>query len=135
MSASGPQPGDKTTVRGNSEGISRVRFSPRGTVLAAASWDKSVTVYNPAAAPVSTFSTWAPVLDVTFTDEEHITLSGGLDCAVTRYDHKAGTAVELGSHTEAVRCVEFAAKDGERKRRGEEVGSGDLRVIVVQLLA
>jgi len=96
------------------DGIAALRFSPvEPALLAAASWDGSVRVYDTAAnAPTAELRVSpAPVLDVAFSEDGSVVYSGGLDRTVRAHSLGAsgGAATVLGGHDDAVRSVHFSA--------------------------
>ncbi|XP_065368681.1 mitotic checkpoint protein BUB3 [Calliphora vicina] len=89
--------------------ISTVRFGPKSNqYLIASSWDGTVRFYDVVNNAVrQKFVQGAPVLDVTFMDVVHV-VSGSLDNHLRLYDVNTHTENIVGSHDEAIRCVEYA---------------------------
>jgi WD40 repeat protein len=97
------------------DGVSRVRWLDANYLLVS-SWDGSVSVHEVgqhASRRVGQYSHQGPVLDVTVGEPGcGVSLSGGLDMAVLRHDFETGVSDVLGSHTGAVKCVEYNAARG-----------------------
>lgn len=97
------------------DGVSRVRWLDANYLLVS-SWDGSVSVHEVgqhASRRVGQYSHQGPVLDVTVGEPGcGVSLSGGLDMAVLRHDFETGVSDVLGSHSGAVKCVEYNAARG-----------------------
>lgn len=89
--------------------IQSVKFGPQSNnFLLTASWDSSVRLYDITHNNMALkYTHTGPVLDVAFQDTNHC-WSGGLDRQVKLVDLTSGNETVVGSHTEAVRCVESA---------------------------
>ncbi|PVD29616.1 hypothetical protein C0Q70_08871 [Pomacea canaliculata] len=91
------------------DGISAVKFGPSSNqFLLVSSWDDSVRLYDVVANNMRIkYMHAAPVLDCCFQDAVHA-YSGGLDKMLKMYDFNTNSEMTVGSHDEAIRCVEFA---------------------------
>lgn len=98
---------DKAIVDPPKDGISTVCFAPNNpNLLAASSWDKSVTVYNTLSnTRVVSFALKAAVLDTAFNHTGNSLYAGGLDNSLSTLDLETGVASVIGKHGDAVRCV------------------------------
>ncbi|KAG9509052.1 Mitotic checkpoint protein BUB3, partial [Fragariocoptes setiger] len=87
--------------------IQSVKFSPHnGRHLLVASWDSAVRLYDVESNIVKArYNHSEPVLDIAYEGSEAF-WSGSVDKTVKRYDISTQTATTVGSHTDAVRCVE-----------------------------
>ena len=90
------------------DGVSALRFSPTDTtLLASASWDCSVRLYDTAANTLrTTYKHKAPVLDVAFVGADKL-VSGGLDRELLLY------VVLLRSSILAIRCSASLSSVGQ----------------------
>ncbi|KAG1679846.1 hypothetical protein FOA52_012760 [Chlamydomonas sp. UWO 241] len=94
------------------DGVSALRFSRDSDLLLAASWDKTVRLYDAASFTArGTIHLAAPVLGVCAQDDANA-YAGSLDGQVSRLSLPGLHASPLGSHGAAVRCVEFSASRG-----------------------
>ncbi|KAJ3267970.1 hypothetical protein HDU76_011543, partial [Blyttiomyces sp. JEL0837] len=124
-----------------SDGISSLQFSPSDpSQLLVGSWDKSVTLYDVESNRVKfQYFHEAPVLDVAFAKSSQA-FSGGLDKQLKCVDLESETESNLGSHENAIRCVEYASTTGNvvtggwdrkiklwdpRSRKNAEISSHD----------
>ena len=95
-----------------SDGIAALSFSPDASkpLLAVGSWDKSVSIVDAQQnLKIGLHSHSAAVLDVCF--DRTCVYSGGLDRRVVRYDCSNMQTVTVGTHDDAVRCLELT-QDG-----------------------
>jgi cell cycle arrest protein BUB3 len=98
------------------DGITRIRFGPNSAqFLLVSSWDSSVRLYDVLNNTLRTRYSHGingsnlPVFDCCFQDPIHV-WSGGLDNALKAFDINSGTETVVGSHDNAVRCVEFSSE-------------------------
>ncbi|CAG9809053.1 unnamed protein product [Chironomus riparius] len=91
--------------------ISSLSFGPESSqYLIASSWDGGVRLYDVLGNNLrQKYVHNCPVLDVCFQDQVH-TISGGLDGGLKLYDLNTSSEANLGSHDNAVKCVEFSTK-------------------------
>ncbi|KAI9226396.1 MAG: mitotic checkpoint protein BUB3-like protein [Piptocephalis tieghemiana] len=88
------------------DGISTVQFSPSSSLVAAASWDGKVHVYEVGAGGKrQELGHPSAVLSSTFTDSDRTLVSGGLDRALRSWDVETGQSNTLLHHEDAIRCV------------------------------
>lgn len=94
-----------------SDVISSVKFGPNSSqFLIASSWDCTVRLYDVVNNSLrQKYMHDAPILDVVFQDPVH-TISGGMDNQLKLYDLNTHAESTLGSHDEAVKCIEYASK-------------------------
>ncbi|XP_055319819.1 mitotic checkpoint protein BUB3 [Sitodiplosis mosellana] len=94
-----------------SDVISSCKFAPNSNqFLLVSSWDCTVRLYDTVSnASRQKFSHEAPVLDCTFQDAVHVA-SGGLDNTLKFYDLNTHTDTIIGTHNDAIKCVEMASK-------------------------
>ncbi|KAI8921578.1 WD40-repeat-containing domain protein [Entophlyctis helioformis] len=94
------------------DGISSVEFSRIDpSLLAVASWDKTVSLYDVVANVTrARYSHQAAVLDLAFSSAEDVVYSAGLDRVVKQYNVASQSERDLGSHEDAVRCVEYSSE-------------------------
>eukprot|EP01029_Cantina_marsupialis_P000102 TRINITY_DN1010_c1_g2_i2.p2 TRINITY_DN1010_c1_g2~~TRINITY_DN1010_c1_g2_i2.p2 ORF type:complete len:302 (+),score=53.79 TRINITY_DN1010_c1_g2_i2:1310-2215(+) len=98
-----------TIVSPPKDGISSLTFSTNSNLLLVGSWDTTVRLYDAAAnVQRSMYHHKASVLDCCFADNTRA-FSGGLDRSVTMYEFNTGTQLSLGTHDNAIKCMEFAA--------------------------
>ncbi|KAH6564551.1 hypothetical protein BASA50_008770 [Batrachochytrium salamandrivorans] len=92
------------------DGISSVEFSKTDkNLLAVSSWDKSVSIYDVVAnRTVARYTHKAAVLDVAFSATASVVYSGGLDRALRRFDVASKIETSLGTHEEAISCVNYS---------------------------
>eukprot|EP00823_Brevimastigomonas_motovehiculus_P009332 TRINITY_DN89_c0_g3_i1.p1 TRINITY_DN89_c0_g3~~TRINITY_DN89_c0_g3_i1.p1 ORF type:complete len:339 (+),score=56.97 TRINITY_DN89_c0_g3_i1:85-1101(+) len=97
-----------------SDGISTVKFAHKSDLLLISSWDNTVRLYNTTKNELLNKyeEHKGAVLDCTFSADDAAAFSGGLDKNVIMTDIKSGKSVVLGSHKQAVRCVEYHAPTG-----------------------
>uniref|UniRef100_U5EUS7 Mitotic checkpoint protein BUB3 n=1 Tax=Corethrella appendiculata TaxID=1370023 RepID=U5EUS7_9DIPT len=91
--------------------ISAVKFAPNSSqFLLVSSWDCSVRLYDVQNNSMrQKYYHDTPVLDIAFQDSVR-TVSGGLDNLVKIYDLNTHSENILGTHDDAVKCVEVATK-------------------------
>eukprot|EP00884_Botryococcus_braunii_P002091 jgi/Botrbrau1/11883/Bobra.126_2s0017.1 len=95
-----------------SDGVTCVRFAPRGVTLLASSWDGTVTLFDASnGAMSSSYAAGSPLLDATFQDESAV-LTAGLDGHVKRFDFVGRAEGVIGRHEGPVRCVEWLSQGG-----------------------
>lgn len=94
-----------------SDVISALKFEPTNNqFLIASSWDCSVRLYDTVNNNMrQKYLHNSPVLDVAFQDSTH-TASGGLDNQLKFYDLNTHSEAILGSHDDAIKCVEYSTK-------------------------
>ncbi|TPX64558.1 hypothetical protein SpCBS45565_g05816 [Spizellomyces sp. 'palustris'] len=96
------------------DGISSLQFSPENpSLLLTASWDKKIRLYDVSSDELR--QEWldkAPVLDICFSDGDH-GFSVGLDRKLKSLDLNAPGQSVIGSHEDAIRCVEYAKRTGQ----------------------
>lgn len=94
-----------------SDGISSVKFAPSTNLLLAACWDSQLRLYDASTDGrlVHSFTSTHPILDSCFLDNSHA-VAAGLDQKIKLYDlnHQTATSQVLGTHTKAIRCVEYS---------------------------
>jgi cell cycle arrest protein BUB3 len=127
-----------------SDGISSVAFSHASGshLLVAASWDATLRVYDAKAnEPRGTLAHRGAALDASFWVDDAKVVGGGLDKSLRLYDLAAGpnaSPVVLGSHKEAIRCVNCAVAqsavysgswDGTIGRWDPRSGSGPTQTV------
>ncbi|CAG0892682.1 unnamed protein product [Darwinula stevensoni] len=90
------------------DGVTSVTFGPSSSkYLLVSSWDCSVRLYDPVANSLKCKYTHSrPVLDCCFQDAVHA-YSGGLDNTLKMYDLNTSCESIIGTHEDAIRCVEF----------------------------
>jgi len=96
--------------------ISRVRFAPApsGQHLLVASWDAHVRLYDVAANSLTGLHKFElPVLDSCFLHDATRCVSVGLNKKVVSFDFRSQQDTQIGSHDEAIRCVEFHNPTGQ----------------------
>lgn len=94
------------------DGISRVRFAPRGggNTLLVSSWDTHVRLYDVAQGMLMAMHRHShAVLDCAFLQDPSKAVSGGLSQQVIVRDFPTQSDLRLGAHDGAIRCVEFHA--------------------------
>lgn len=95
------------------DGITAARFANTTDLLLASSWDKSVRLYATRSNQLRhTYEHKAAVLDCSFSSDDTKAFSGGLDRDLNMVDLKTGTKSVLGSHAEAIKCVEYHYETG-----------------------
>lgn len=97
-----------------SDGITNVTFSPvpNSNQLLVSSWDCGVRLYNVAQNTMAhMYSHPYAVLDCCFS-EPNISFSGGLDRTLKMYDFGSQLESTLGTHLDAIRCVEYCPELG-----------------------
>ncbi|EGD78076.1 mitotic checkpoint protein BUB3 [Salpingoeca rosetta] len=103
---------DTELVSPPQDGISSVVFSPTSNLLLVASWDKTCRLYDVDSNTLKfTFSHDAPVLDCAFLDDT-TAFGAGIDKQLHKYDLTTGKSSVVGSHSEAIKCVECSIKHG-----------------------
>ncbi|KAJ8331717.1 mitotic spindle checkpoint protein Bub3 [Batrachochytrium dendrobatidis] len=97
------------------DGISSMEFSKTDkNLLAVSSWDKTVTIYDVSANhPVAGYKHKAAVLDLAFSSTAPVVYSGGLDRALRRFDVVSKTETSLGTHEEAISCINYSKEIGQ----------------------
>ncbi|RIB11754.1 mitotic checkpoint protein BUB3-like protein [Gigaspora rosea] len=92
-----------------SDAISSIVFSPISPIhLLVSSWDKTIKLYNAEENSLrGSYNHDAPVLDCCMSDETHV-YSGGLDNCIKSFDINTHTGFIVGSHENAVKCVEYS---------------------------
>jgi len=110
--ASGPPTIDTELSNPPTDGISTVRFSHSFPgLLLASSWDTTVRLYDVHSNQIRcSYAHKAPVLDCCFSSSM-VSYSGGIDKVVKMCDLSSGTEKILGTHEEAVRCVEYCHEE------------------------
>ncbi|ORX40809.1 WD40-repeat-containing domain protein [Kockovaella imperatae] len=98
------------------DSISRIKFSPTSNLLAVASWDNAVRLYQVDQQGQSMMqgklSHNAPVLDVTWTENGSHLCAAGCDNMATLYDAQTGTPQQVAQHDAPIKCVEFVNAKG-----------------------
>lgn len=97
-----------------SDGITNVTFSDASSSnhLLCSSWDSSVRLYDVGQNSLKhSFTHQSPVLDCCFMDNAK-SFSGGLDKNLVEYDFSSQVDSVIGSHLEAIRCVEYCPELG-----------------------
>ncbi|ORM40923.1 Mitotic checkpoint protein BUB3.1 [Babesia sp. Xinjiang] len=93
------------------EVISRVTFGRTRDILAAASWDKTVRIYDVDTAnrgrQLRSCPGTSPVLDCLFIDDDRKIVFGDLENNVNLVDVETGEVTTIGTHNGPVRCVNF----------------------------
>jgi cell cycle arrest protein BUB3 len=91
------------------DGISNVRFGPKGEYLLVSSWDSSVKLYDAIRnQSLLQYNARAAVLDCCFADSFHAA-SGGLDHQLQYVDLNTRQELILGEHSKPIRAVEYKA--------------------------
>eukprot|EP00040_Diaphanoeca_grandis_P024581 m.135327 g.135327 ORF g.135327 m.135327 type:complete len:324 (+) comp29788_c1_seq1:205-1176(+) len=95
------------------DGISSLSFSPApANFLMVTSWDQTVRLYDVVSNSLRTkFEVGTPVLSGCISSPIQ-GFSGGLDGTVRSHDLNSGTQSTVGSHTEAVRCLDYSQTKG-----------------------
>eukprot|EP00696_Hemimastix_kukwesjijk_P018241 gnl/Hemi2/7076_TR2420_c0_g1_i1.p1 gnl/Hemi2/7076_TR2420_c0_g1~~gnl/Hemi2/7076_TR2420_c0_g1_i1.p1 ORF type:complete len:350 (+),score=68.19 gnl/Hemi2/7076_TR2420_c0_g1_i1:50-1051(+) len=94
------------------DGISNVRFAPESNFLLATSWDTGVRLYDVQTNSIRfKYEHTAAVLDACFSDNTHC-FSGGVDRTLKTCELSTGTEEVIGSHDNAIRCVEYSRENG-----------------------
>lgn len=97
-----------------SDGITNVTFSnvPGSNQLLVSSWDNTVRLYNITQNTLQhMYSHQYAVLDCCFMDPTKA-FSGGLDRALKEYNFTTQTENILGTHLDAIRCIEYCPELG-----------------------
>ncbi|XP_055679323.1 mitotic checkpoint protein BUB3 [Lutzomyia longipalpis] len=94
-----------------SDVISSVEFGPNSNqFLGVGSWDCTTRIYDVSSSTLrQKFTQDAPVLDIAFQDPVHIA-TGSLDNRLIVYDLNTQAEKVVGTHDNAIKCVEYAGK-------------------------
>eukprot|EP00092_Neocalanus_flemingeri_P017517 GFUD01018950.1.p1 GENE.GFUD01018950.1~~GFUD01018950.1.p1 ORF type:complete len:329 (+),score=106.20 GFUD01018950.1:65-1051(+) len=94
------------------DGITNVTFSPNSPqFLLVSSWDKTVRLYDISSnTQRCSYTHSMPVLDCDYQDLTHV-WSGGLDNCLKSYDVNSRQERVLGSHENAIKCVEYSGEN------------------------
>jgi len=100
---------ERTLSSPPSDGVSALRFTPDGLLLAS-SWDSSLRLYDTQADEVrACFLQPSPLLDCDALADGKHAVSAGLDGAVRLHALAGGDSTTLGHHSGGVRCVRQAS--------------------------
>lgn len=93
------------------DGISAVTFAPNSSqFLLVSSWDCTVRLYDINENFMRMkYMHSSPVLDCCFQDAVHV-FSGGLDKVLKLYNFNTSTETVIGSHDNAIRCIDFCSE-------------------------
>jgi cell cycle arrest protein BUB3 len=93
------------------DGITNVVFAAQSDLLLASSWDKTVRLYDAAKNTMrAKYEQKAGVLDVCFqSDDDTKAYCGGIDRNLVMIDLKTGKQTTLGTHEQAIRCVQYSS--------------------------
>eukprot|EP00762_Andalucia_godoyi_P004162 ANDGO_06377.mRNA.1 Mitotic checkpoint protein BUB3.1 len=97
------------------DGITALSFPEfvDSSILAVSSWDSQVRLYNCGSRTLEhAFQCRGPMMDVSFMDDEHKLIAGGLDKTVRMFDLNrtaSSKSSKLGFHDDCVKCVGYLA--------------------------
>ncbi|CAD6589788.1 MAG: hypothetical protein TREMPRED_005516 [Tremellales sp. Tagirdzhanova-0007] len=98
------------------DSISKIAFSPNTDILAVASWDNGVRLYNVnsqgQSEPKAMHQHEAPVLDLTWTKTGQHLISSGCDNAARMYDIQTGQSQQVAGHDAPIKCCEYIDMNG-----------------------
>jgi cell cycle arrest protein BUB3 len=88
------------------DGITNLEFSPKQDLLAASSWAKTLSIYDPINnKKLDTFTDEAAILDFKYSPSGDKLNHGGLSLSVVQTDIQTGQILKLGKHTEGVKAI------------------------------
>jgi cell cycle arrest protein BUB3 len=88
------------------DGITNLEFSPTENTLAASSWAKSISIYDPNTnTKLKTILDSHPILDFKYSVDGLKLSHGGLSKRLIQTDIETEQILTLGKHTEAIKCV------------------------------
>ncbi|GFZ51395.1 Nuclear pore protein GLE2 [Saitozyma sp. JCM 24511] len=118
LSSFRPAQKDIELVQPPTDSVSDIEFAPTQPILAVASWDNNVRLYNVDSSgqsqPRAMYSHEGPVLDLAWSSDSSRLFSAGCDNAVRMYDVQAGgtNSQQVAAHDAPVKCVEFTEVNG-----------------------
>ncbi|KAK4688756.1 mRNA export factor, partial [Tremellales sp. Uapishka_1] len=111
MNAFRPTSKDIELVSPPPDSISKIAFSPVQDILAVASWDNNVRLYNVNAQgqsePKSMYAHEGPVLDLSWSKSGQQLFSSGCDNAARMHDLTTGQTTQVAAHDAPIKCVEY----------------------------
>jgi mRNA export factor len=101
-----------------SDSVSKIDFSPTQDVLAVASWDNNVRLYNVSNQgqnePKHMYNHEAPVLDLCWTKNGSHLFSAGCDNAVQMFDMTSMQKQQVAGHDAPIKCVRYIEVNGQQ---------------------
>ncbi|WVQ95354.1 hypothetical protein IAU59_002451 [Kwoniella sp. CBS 9459] len=98
------------------DSVSALAFHPSADVLAVASWDNNVRLYDVNSQGQSQgkamYSHQAPVLDLTWSKDGQYLFSSGCDNLVQMYNMQTQQTQQVAQHDAPIKCIEFAEVPG-----------------------
>nr|ODN96757.1 mRNA export factor [Cryptococcus depauperatus CBS 7855] len=98
------------------DSISNIAFSPTADILAVASWDNNIRLYDVNSQGQNQgkamYSHQGPVLDLTWSADGQYCFSAGCDNAVQMYNVQTQQPQQVAQHDAPIKCVEFAEVPG-----------------------
>ncbi|CAO3667879.1 unnamed protein product [Rhizopus microsporus] len=102
---------DFEVVSPPTDSISSLAFSPQADILAAASWDSAVRLYEVQptgnTVPKASYNHEGPVLCVDWSKDGTAVVSGGTDKAARMYNIVTGQSTQVAAHDEPIKAVKF----------------------------
>ncbi|KAK1923185.1 WD40-repeat-containing domain protein [Papiliotrema laurentii] len=98
------------------DSVSKIAFSPTQDILAVASWDNNVRLYEVNSQGQSQakamYAHQAPVLDLDWSTSGQHLFSAGCDNAVQMYDISTGQNQQVAQHDAPIKCVRYLDMNG-----------------------